>query len=413
LHRVTEGRSAWPVLTATPAHLAEDEFVPAADRETVAAMPRILIVTGEASGDLHGANLAKAIAALDPTVELVGVGGAAMRAAGVALVPGIPQLDVMGLIGFSAVGAMIRRIRAIRTVLKTQAWDLVVLIDNPGLNFHFARVAKAAGRRVLYYIAPQIWAWRPRRMKWIQRRVDHVVVILPFEAELYRRAGVRCTFVGHPLLDVVASQYDRGALRTKFGMCESGPVVGLLPGSRAGEVESLLPVLLAAAQRLIAAEPKTQFLLAQASSIDDNLLQAHLRQSPVPVSVAYDQASEVMAASDVLLVASGTATLQAAVVGTPMVLLYKAPWLTYRLARALITVKWIGLVNLVAGRSIVRELIQEEATADRVAQEALRLLRDRAAYDEMKRGLREVRELLGEPGASHRTAQVVLSACRA
>jgi lipid-A-disaccharide synthase len=376
-------------------------------------MPRILIVTGEASGDLHGANLAKAIAVLDPTVELVGVGGAAMRAAGVALVPGIPQLDVMGLIGFSAVGAMIRRIRAIRTVLKTQAWDLVVLIDNPGLNFHFARVAKAAGRRVLYYIAPQIWAWRPRRMKWIQRRVDHVVVILPFEAELYRRAGVRCTFVGHPLLDVVASQYDRGGLRTKFGMCESGPVVGLLPGSRAGEVESLLPVLLEAAQRLIAAEPKTQFLLAQASSIDDNLLQAHLRQSPVPVSVAYDQASEVMAASDVLLVASGTATLQAAVVGTPMVLLYKAPWLTYRLARALITVKWIGLVNLVAGRSIVRELIQEEATADRVAQEALRLLRDRAAYDEMKRGLREVRELLGEPGASHRTAQVVLSACRA
>jgi lipid-A-disaccharide synthase len=397
----------------TRAHPDEDEGFPADDRETVAAMPRILIVTGEASGDLHGANLAKAIAALDPTAELVGVGGVAMRAAGVALVPGIPQLDVMGLIGLSAVGALIRRIRAIRTVLKTQAWDLVVLIDNPGLNFHFARVSKAAGRRVLYYIAPQIWAWRPRRMKWIQRRVDHVVVILPFEAELYRRAGVRCTFVGHPLLDAVAPQYDRTALRTKFGMHESGPVVGLLPGSRAGEVESLLPVLLEAAQRLVAAEPKTQFLLAQASSIDDNLLQAHLRQSRVPVRVAYDQASEVMAAADVLRVASGTASLHAAVVGTPRELVYKAPWLTYRLARALITVKWIGLVNLVAGRSIVRELIQEEATADHVAQEALRLLRDRAAYDEMKRGLREVRDLLGEPGASQRTAQVVLSECRA
>ncbi len=375
-------------------------------------MPRILIVTGEASGDLHGANLAKAITALDPATELVGVGGAAMRAAGVALVPGIPQLDVMGLIGLSAVGAVIRRIRAIRAVLRTQAWDLVVLIDNPGLNFHFARVAKAAGRRVLYYVAPQIWAWRPGRMKWIQKRVDHVVVILPFEAELYRRAGVRCTFVGHPLLDAVAPRYDRGALRMRFGMNESGPVIGLLPGSRAGEVESLLPVLLEAAQRLLATEPKTQFLLAQASSIDDNLLQVHLRHSSVPVRVAHDQASEVMAASDVLLVASGTATLQAAVVGTPMVLLYKAPWLTYRLARALITVKWIGLVNLVAGRSIVRELIQEEATAENVAQEARRLLRDRAAYDEMTRGLREVRESLGEPGASHRAAQIVLSECR-
>ena len=408
-----EGRTGRPVQRAPPTHLVEDEFVGADHGKAVSPMPRILIVTGEASGDLHGANLAKAIMALDSTAELVGIGGAAMRAAGVALVPGVPQLDLMGLIGISALGAVLRRIRAIRTVLKTQPWDLVVLIDNPGLNFHFARVAKSAGHRVLYYIAPQIWAWRPRRIKWIQRRVDHVVVILPFEPDLYRRAGVRCTFVGHPLLDAVAPRYDRAALRTKFGLHEGGPVVGLLPGSRAGEVESLLPVLLEAAQRLMAAEPKTQFLLAQASSIDDNLLQAHLRHSPVPVRVASDQASEVMAASDVLLVASGTATLQAAVVGTPMVLLYKAPWLTYRLARALITVKWIGLVNLVADRSIVKELIQEEATADHVAQEALRLLRDRAAYDEMKRGLQEVRALLGEPGASHRTAQVVLSECRA
>ena len=408
-----EGRTGHPVQRAPPTHLVEDEFVGADHGKAVSPMPRILIVTGEASGDLHGANLAKAIMALDSTAELVGIGGAAMRAAGVALVPGVPQLDLMGLIGISALGAVLRRIRAIRTVLKTQPWDLVVLIDNPGLNFHFARVAKSAGHRVLYYIAPQIWAWRPRRIKWIQRRVDHVVVILPFEPDLYRRAGVRCTFVGHPLLDAVAPRYDRSALRAKFGLHEGGPVVGLLPGSRAGEVESLLPVLLEAAQRLVAAEPKTQFLLAQASSIDDNLLQAHLRHSPVPVRVASDQASEVMAASDVLLVASGTATLQAAVVGTPMVLLYKAPWLTYRLARALITVKWIGLVNLVADRSIVKELIQEEATADHVAQEALRLLRDRAAYDEMKRGLQEVRELLGEPGASHRTAQVVLSECRA
>src|SRR5215475_5166075 len=275
--------TARPVQAATLPQPVEGESLPAGHGETVATMPRILIVTGEASGDLHGANLAKAIMALDPTAELVGVGGAAMRAAGVALVPGIPQLDVVGLIGISAVGAMIRRIRAIRTVLKTQAWDLVILIDNPGLNFHFARVAKAAGCRVLYYIAPQIWAWRPGRMTWIQRRVDHVVVILPFEPELYRRVGIRCTFVGHPLLDAVAPQYDRAVLRTKFALHESGPVVGLLPGSRPGEVKSLLPVLLEAAQRLVAVEPKTQFVLAQASSINDNLLQAQLRHSPVPV----------------------------------------------------------------------------------------------------------------------------------
>jgi lipid-A-disaccharide synthase len=373
---------------------------------------RILIVTGEASGDLHGAHSAKAITALDPTAQLVGIGGSGMRAAGVSLVPGVPQLDVMGLIGLSAIRAMVQRVRAIRRVLKAEAWDLVVLIDNPGLNFHFARVAKAAGRRVLYYIAPQVWAWRPGRMKWIQRRVDHVVVILPFEPELYRRAGVRCTFVGHPLLDSVAPQYDRATLRKEFGFEESARVVGLLPGSRRSEVEMLLPVLLKAAVQLVASEPGTHFILAQASSIDDNLIQALLRHSPVPVLVAHDRASEVMALSDVLFIASGTATLQAAVVGTPMVLLYKTSPLTYRLARWLINVKWIGLVNLVAGRSIVPELIQDEATDDRLCQEVLRLLRDPSAYNDMKEGLRQVRQSLGEPGASRRAAQVVLSECR-
>jgi len=249
-------------------------------------------------------------------------------------------------------------------------------------------------------------------MKWIQRRVDHVVVILPFEAELYHRAGVRCTFVGHPLLDMVASHYDRIKLRSEFGLGESGRVVGLLPGSRVSEVEMLLPVLLKAAAQLVLAEPGTQFILAQASSINDNLIQALLQNSPVPVRVVYDKASEVMALSDVLFIASGTATLQAAVVGTPMVLLYKTAPVTYRLARWLINVKWIGLVNLVAGRSIVPELIQDEATVERLCEEVLRLLRDPSAYNGMKEGLCQVRQSLGEPGATSRAAQVVLAECR-
>jgi lipid-A-disaccharide synthase len=376
-------------------------------------MPRILIITGEASGDLHGAHLAKAIAARDPGVRLVGIGGAGMEAAGVTLIPGIPRLDVVGLIALSAVRVLIQRVVAIRRVLKSEPWDLVVLIDNPGLNFHFARIAKAAGLRVLYYIAPQVWAWRPGRMKWIQRNVDHVVVILPFEAELYRRAGVRCTFVGHPLLDSVAPHYDRPALRTKYNLDASAPVVGLLPGSRVAEVTMLLPLLLDTARRLAASDPKTQFVLAQAATIDDNLLQDLLRHSPVPVTVAKDQASEVMAASDLLLVASGTATLQAAVIGTPMILLYKTTWPTYWIARCWIRVKWIGLVNLVAGRSIVPEFIQNEATSERLWQEARRLLTDRRAYNDMKNGLHQVRDSLGEPGASHRAAEVILAECRA
>jgi lipid-A-disaccharide synthase len=375
-------------------------------------MPRILIVTGEASGDLHGAHLAKAIAAQDPSAQLVGIGGPGMRAAGVTMIPGVPQLDLVGLVGLSAVRAVIQRVLAVRRVLKAEPWDLVVFIDNPGMNMRLARMAKAAGRRVLYYIAPQIWAWRPGRMKWIQERVDHVVVILPFEPDLYRRAGVRCTFVGHPLLDSVAPVYDRKALRRQFNLEDSAQVIGLFPGSRVGEVNMLLPLLLQTAAELLKRDPKTQFILAQASSIGDTLLHDLLRESPVPVLVVKDQASEAMAVSDLLLVASGTATLQAAVVGTPMILLYKTTLATYWVARMWIRVRWIGLVNLVAGRTVVPELIQDEATVERVTKEACRLLNDRQAYDEMKNGLRQVRQSLGDPGASFRTAQVVLAECR-
>jgi lipid-A-disaccharide synthase len=374
-------------------------------------MPRILIITGEASGDLHGANLARALKQVDPSLSIVGIGGARMKAAGIDMIPDVAQLDIIGLIGPTAVKTMIRRIRSIRRVIRAEPWDLVVLIDNPGLNFHFARVAKAAGRRVLYYIAPQIWAWRPRRIRWVQRRVDHVVVILPFEADLYHRAGVRCTFVGHPLLDEVAPSYDRTELRKRFGLEESRPVIGLLPGSRQGEIRSLLPVMLDTAARLSAREPM-QFILAQAPSVSDALLRECLAQSRVPVQVIHGQASEVMAASDLLFVASGTATLQAAVVGTPMILLYATTWLTYRIAKFLIRVDCIGLVNLVAGRKIVPELIQQEATADRLYREAERLLQDHEAYDQMRTALRAVREKLGQPGASRRAAEVVAAECR-
>jgi lipid-A-disaccharide synthase len=317
-------------------------------------MPRILIVTGEASGDLHGAHLVTALKELAPALQIVGVGGASMRAAGAELVKDIPQLDVMGLIGLSAVKTMLQRIARIRALIKGERWDLVVLIDNPGLNFHFARVAKACGLKVLYYIAPQVWAWRRGRMRWIQQRVDHVLAILPFEEPLYRKAGVRCTFVGNPLLDEVAPSYDREALRRQFGVSDAGPVIGLFPGSRKGELLEHIPLLLETVRRLAERHPGIQFLLAQASSIQDAFLADLLKQSPVPIRVFRNQASEVMAASDLLVVKSGTSTLQAAVVGTPMILFYRASsWLTYRLARLLIRVPWIGLANLVAGRGIV------------------------------------------------------------
>lgn len=377
-------------------------------------MPRIFIVTGEASGDLHGANLASALRALRPDVELVGVGGNRMQAAGVTLLPGFKRTDAMGVtLGSAHLRAAIRNFVALARFLRRTPLDAVVFIDNPGMNLRLARIAKWAGQRVVYYIAPQVWAWAPIRMRLIRRRVDRVIVILPFEEELYRKAGVPCTFVGHPLLDEVAPSYDRDALRKRFGLESSAPVVGLLPGSREGEVRTLLPLMLRAAAQLTEQHPGVRFIMAQAPSITSELIAALSAGASVNVQVIRDQASEVMAASDVLLVASGTATLQAAVVGTPMVLTYRAPWLTYWLARWLIRINWIGLANIVAGRSIVPELIQHDATAERMSQEASRLLTDRQAGQAMRAELRKVREMLGAPGASKRAAGVVLTECRA
>lgn len=376
-------------------------------------MPRILIVTGEASGDLHGAHLVKALKQLSPSLQVVGIGGASMRAAGAELVQDIPQLDVMGLIGLSAVKAMLKRVSRIRQLIKGERWDLVVLIDNPGLNFHFARVAKACGLKVLYYIAPQLWAWRRGRMRWVQRRVDRVLAILPFEEPLYTQAGVRCTFVGNPILDEVATAYDRPALRRQFGLSSDGPVIGLFPGSRKGELREHMPLLLETVKRLAVRYPAMQFLLAQASTVSDQLLGEMMQDSPVPIRVFRNQASEVMAASDLLVVKSGTSTLQAAVVGTPMILFYRASsWITYRLARLLIRVPWIGLANLVAGRGIVPELIHNEATPERLVQEVERLLTDSRAYQDMQAALISVRQALGTPGASRRAAEAVLAECQ-
>lgn len=376
-------------------------------------MPRILIITGETSGDLHGASLARAIRTLRPDVELLGVGGGKMKAAGVRLVRGIERLDAMGMVGLAQLRAAVCTYRTLARFLRENPLDAVVFIDNPGLNLRLARTAKKAGHRVFYYIAPQIWAWHGSRIRLIARVVDHMIVILPFEEALYRRAGIRCDFVGHPLLDAVAPSYDRAELRKRFGVEGATRVIGLLPGSREKEVRALLPMMLEAAARLAREDAGIQFLVAQASSISAELIEELSAGTTVKVKTLPDQPNEVMAASDLLLVASGTATLQAAVIGTPIVLVYHASWLTYWIARWLITVDCIGLVNIVAGRRIIPELIQQDATGERLAGEARRLLHDQAAYNEMRAALRIVREQLGEPGASRRAAELILEECAA
>lgn len=376
-------------------------------------MPRIFIITGEASGDLHGAHLAQALREADPNVELHGVGGPHMAAVPVTLLPGIERVDVIGVPGPKAVMVAIGNLRRLAEHLRATKWDAVVLVDHPGTNLRVARFAKQAGHRVVYYIAPQFWAWRPGRIRQMQQYVDHVAVILPFEPELYRRAGVRCTFVGHPLLDAVAPSYDQAEIRRRLGLASAGPIIGLLPGSREQEVHRLLPLLLESAGALKQEFPNLGLVLAQARSVSESWLNGPIRASGLPVAIARDQANEVMAASDLLLVASGTATLQAAIVGTPMIITYRTSWVGWQIAKRLVRVQWAGLANLVAGREIIPELIQSNATVDRMVSEALRLLRDRPAWERMRGELRAVRDALGTPGASRRAAQVVLSECRA
>jgi len=372
-----------------------------------------MIVTGEASGDLHGANLAKALKELQPGVRLVGVGGQHMRAAGVELVQGLHRLDVVGIPGPLMIWKGLANMSTLKRFFRRESLDVVVFVDNPSMNLRLARVAAKFGHRVIYYIAPQIWAWGRHRINLIKRVVRRMIVILPFEESIYRDANVPCSFVGHPLLDDVAQRHDVVGLRKQLGLPVRGLILGVLPGSRHSEIQSLLPTMLEAAGRIRESFPDLHCVIGQAPTVAAEWVNEVIDQKTLPVTVVPDRPEEVMAAADLLLVASGTATLQAALVGTPMILAYRVSRLTYLLARMLLTVEHVGLVNLVAGRGVVPELLQSEMTAERLSAEALRLLKDRTRYDQMRDALGGIRAKLGSPGASLRAAEVVLTECQA
>ena len=373
----------------------------------------IMIVAGEASGDLHGASLAKALRKLRPDIRLIGVGGQHMRDAGVELVQGLHRLDVVGVPGPGLIWKGLANVLTLKRFFRRESLDGVVFVDNPSMNLRLARIAAKLGHRVIYYIAPQIWAWGRKRINLIKRVVRRMIVILPFEEPLYREADVPCSFVGHPLLDDAAPRHDTAHVRQSLGLPAQGLILGVLPGSRRSEIESLLPTMLEAVGRIRKSFPNLHCVVAQAPTVAGEWVNEVIDQKKLSVTVVPNRPEEVMAAADLLLVASGTATLQAALVGTPMILTYRVSRLTYLLARMLITVEYVGLVNLVAGHGIVPELLQSEMTAERLSAEALRLLKDRTRYDQMREALGGIRTRLGSPGASLRAAEVVLAECQA
>jgi lipid-A-disaccharide synthase len=365
-------------------------------------------VAGEASGDLHGSTLARALTTLMPDLRLAGMGGARMAAAGVRLVLRADRVNVVG--GTEALGrlpALWRAFQTLRRQLRDRRPGALVLIDFPEFNMRLARVARRLRVPVVYFVAPQLWAWRRGRVRAMARDVSRVLAIFPFEVGLYQEAGVPVEFVGHPLLDVLPS-LEREAARTGLAG-ERETLVGLLPGSRDAEVRRHLPVLLGAARRIAARRPGTRFVVPVASTIDAAAVRATVRPSELPIDVRPGEAYRVMAAADLLLVASGTATLEAACYGTPMVVLYKLSAVSHRIARILVRgVSHISLPNIVAGREVVPEFIQARATPAAVAGAALRVLEDDVARAAQRAALLEVRVRLGEAGAGLRAARAVL-----
>ncbi|MBU2499097.1 MAG: lipid-A-disaccharide synthase [Proteobacteria bacterium] len=369
----------------------------------------ILIVAGEASADLHGSHLVRAIKRMDPDVTFWGIGGKKMEVEGVKIIVPSSEMAVVGLTEvLSRIHVIIRAYRKLKAILKKDRPDLLILIDYPDFNISLAGSAKRFKIPVLYYIGPQVWAWRRGRVRKLARRVDRMAVILPFEEDFYRKRGMVVTYVGHPLMDEHPHVGEKSKTIEDLGLENGAPIIGLLPGSRREEVINLLPAMIGAAEILHLRHPDLQALLPLASTLSPDLIEVMTSQSRVPIKIYSGDSYKALSVCDLALVASGTATLETAIMGVPMVILYKVSRLSYWIGRMVIRVPYIGLTNLVAGREIVPELIQDEVTPEKIAQEALAILEGSQVRENMVKDLRGLKERVGKGPASEKTAKIAL-----
>jgi lipid-A-disaccharide synthase len=372
---------------------------------------RVMISCGEPSGDLYAGALAAEILKEDPSAVIVGFGGDRLAAAGATLIQNFSGLSVTGLL--EVVRVLPRTFATYRRLLadaEAERPDVFVAVDFPDFNFRLARALKQLGVPVVYYISPQLWAWRPGRMRTMQRIADRVLVIFPFEEPIYRDAGVPVEWVGHPLLDVAPPAQPREAFLRGLGLAPERPVLALLPGSRANELRMILPDLVRAAEAIRARVPGVQFVVARAPHLADDLLDPLSSLVADRAAVIVEgRADDVLASADAAIVASGTVTVQAALHECPMVVVYRLSALTYRLGKPFVHVETYAMANLVAGKRVVPELIQDDFTPEAVATEAVRLLTDAAHATAMRAGLRAIKGKLGDPGASRRAARAVLA----
>ena len=376
---------------------------------------RVMISCGEPSGDLYAGALASEILALQPDAVVTGFGSERLRAAGASLIRDFRGLSVTGLTeALRVIPRSWQNYRALVEAAEADPPDVFVPIDFPDFNFFVARALHRRGIPGVYYISPQLWAWRRGRLKTMKRVADRVLVIFPFEKPFYDQAGVPATFVGHPLLELTGPSVDRGEFLRRHGLDPSRPVVALLPGSRRNELRAILPDIVRAAAVISARLPDAQFLIARAPHLDNELFAPSAQWTGAAKPVVIEGHTDaVLASADVAIVASGTVTVQAALHGCPMVVVYRVGPLTYTLGKPLVQVDTYAMVNLIAGTRVVPELIQEGFTPEAAAGEALRVLTDPAHAAKVKTDLAAVRAKLGSAGASRRAAEAILEVARA
>jgi lipid-A-disaccharide synthase len=372
---------------------------------------RVMIIAGEASGDLHGANLIKALTKKAPGLEYYGIGGNRLKQAGVSILINCDQLSVVGITEvFTKLHKIYQAITTIKNLLRKRRPDLLILIDFPEFNLHLAKTAKRLNIPVLFYISPQIWAWRSGRVKKIKRRVDHMAVILPFEEAFYRKHNIPVTFVGHPLMDELAAKGSADNCKPHPKQTLDRRIISLFPGSRSKEVSIHLPIMLKSAILLRQKLPYLRFMISCAPSIQTGQLEQILNDCPRMdyFEIVSEDAALLFQKSRLALAKSGTVTLEAAIYATPCIIIYKVSPLSYYLGRRLIRVKYIGLANLISEREIFPELIQTKAEPNLIAETAYHMLTATHGFENLKTELLGVRQKLGQPGASNRVADLAL-----
>ncbi len=365
----------------------------------------VMIIAGEVSGDLHGAKLVKAMRKKNSSLFFCGIGGQALKDAGVKILVDATQLSVVGITEvFSKIPGIIRGRTVARRLLKSLCPDLLILIDFPDFNLDIAALAKKLNIPVLYYISPQVWAWRRGRVNKVKKLVDHMAVIIPFEEEFYREHQVPVTYVGHPLLDT-----DLPGIQ-KTEKSENIHVIGLLPGSRDKEVKRHLPVMVKAAHILSKRIDNVKFLISLAPSIEISLMETIVKKHEGPAQFDFvpNGAEQVFKRCNLVVAASGTVTLEAAIYGVPLIIIYKISPVSYWLGRAMIRVKNIGLANLIAGKEVAPELIQGKASPENIADQVFDMSNDALRLDTIRDEILKVKGLLGGPGASERTAEIAV-----